>query len=78
MPHINLTEQGQNCSSCTCGSTGTKSLTREDINLFMCYSCRLIIRDIKNVDFLPPTLLTNIKNKKRLQKIKNSIQDYLL
>ncbi|XP_077295307.1 cytoplasmic tRNA 2-thiolation protein 2-like [Arctopsyche grandis] len=67
----------KSCSNCSCKSSANE-VRREDVDAFTCYSCQLIIKDIINVDLLPPILLKSIKKKKRLQNVKNSIQDFLL
>lgn len=68
-------ENDKSCNGCTCKKD---IFNRMDIERYMCYGCRLITRDISDISFFPPHLLSAIRLRISMENIKSEINDFLL
>ncbi|CAC5396656.1 CTU2 [Mytilus coruscus] len=55
-----------------------KILTKEEALSTMCYGCRLMVKDLSDVNKLPEYIQRDISNRVNRSKMKADIQDYLL
>lgn len=75
--------QGQKESGCcgrgdgSCQSKETK-LSRDEVESALCYACRLLIKDLADVNKLPKHILEDISQRQRRIKMKSEIEDFLL
>ncbi|XP_063440181.1 cytoplasmic tRNA 2-thiolation protein 2-A-like isoform X1 [Mytilus trossulus] len=62
------------------GSCNTKSgrLNKEEALSTLCYGCRLMVKDLSDVNKLPEYIQRDITNRVNRSKMKADIQDYLL
>ncbi|XP_076053762.1 cytosolic thiouridylase subunit 2 isoform X2 [Oratosquilla oratoria] len=80
-------EQAVNCGgSCKCESDGgcksnekvKKILTKEDLMEFLCYGCRIIVREMAEIEDLPHWMVKEAEMLQRRKLMKGQIQDFLL
>ncbi|KAM5138734.1 cytoplasmic tRNA 2-thiolation protein 2 [Mantella aurantiaca] len=67
---------GQCCektASCINSVTGTQDIVR-----FLCYSCRLTIKDLNSVDKLPSYILKEAEHRTRRLEMRKEIEEFLL
>ncbi|PSN31223.1 Cytoplasmic tRNA 2-thiolation protein 2-A [Blattella germanica] len=63
----------------SCGCKGnTAILTHSQAETCLCYSCRLITREMVTLDALPSELTSSIKHRLRFAEMKKEIEDFLL
>lgn len=79
----NRTNQCQSNNQGCCnkrGYTGSKieQLTTEDVQKYLCYSCKLIFRNSDLLSRLPASLLFAIQQRLAFKKMKDDISDFLL
>ncbi|XP_067001617.2 cytoplasmic tRNA 2-thiolation protein 2-A isoform X2 [Anabrus simplex] len=80
-PNLNCEVDASDCrniSECGCQRSRLKKLTRGEVEPWLCYGCRLILRDMQSLDHLPSSVLRNIQENMRLQAMRNEIKDFLL
>ncbi|KAG5849332.1 hypothetical protein ANANG_G00109090 [Anguilla anguilla] len=81
---------GQCCSSsggeggggCGAGGGGccspTRTPTTTDLKSLLCYSCRLTVKDMTAVDFLPRYIVSEAERRSRRSRMKQEISEFLL
>ncbi|XP_033896271.3 cytoplasmic tRNA 2-thiolation protein 2-like [Acipenser ruthenus] len=72
-------EQKESCGDRVdgCHSVDRTSFTPE-LQTLLCYSCRLIIKDMTSVNSVPEYILSEAERRKRRAQMKEEIQDFLL
>ncbi|KAK1161979.1 hypothetical protein AOXY_G18238 [Acipenser oxyrinchus oxyrinchus] len=70
-------EQKESCGDRVDGCHSVDSFTPE-LQTLLCYSCRLIIKDMTSVNSVPEYILSEAERKKRRRVMKQEIQDFLL
>ncbi|EZA59053.1 hypothetical protein DMN91_008498 [Ooceraea biroi] len=66
------------CSANCCRSNKKKRASSEDIQKYLCYSCRLIFRNLNIPNALPAPLLSTIEQRLALRNMRREINDFLL
>lgn len=75
--------EGQKESECcgrgdgSCQSKESR-MTRDEVESALCYACRLLIKDLGDVNMLPKHILDDISQRQRRTKMKSEIEDFLL
>ncbi|XP_035273354.1 cytoplasmic tRNA 2-thiolation protein 2 [Anguilla anguilla] len=78
---------GQCCSSsggggCGAGGGGccspNRTPTTTDLKSLLCYSCRLTVKDMTAVDFLPRYIVSEAERRSRRSRMKQEISEFLL
>ncbi|KAK3085328.1 hypothetical protein FSP39_001545 [Pinctada imbricata] len=67
---------GEGDGSCKTGQDSGPS--REDVMVALCYGCRLMIRELSDIQRLPPHILRDISYRSRRRKMKSDISQFLL
>lgn len=67
-----------NDNQCGCADSKRGELTVEDVQKFLCYSCKLIFRNSNLLSRFPAPLLYTVQQKLALKKMKEDISDFLL
>ncbi|XP_048755383.2 cytoplasmic tRNA 2-thiolation protein 2-like isoform X1 [Ostrea edulis] len=66
---------GRGDESC---QSNVPKLSRDDVIMTLCYACRLLIKDLDDVNRLPNHILEDITKRHRRIKMKSEIKDFLL
>jgi len=72
---------GGDCCGSGCGSKGGKEATAPSVKQVereMCYSCRLVVRKVKQADALPEQVLKEVMVRNRRRDMEAEIHDFLL
>uniref|UniRef100_A0A8C4SIF0 Cytoplasmic tRNA 2-thiolation protein 2 n=2 Tax=Erpetoichthys calabaricus TaxID=27687 RepID=A0A8C4SIF0_ERPCA len=64
-------------SGCSCQSRERRNTTPDFWSL-LCYSCKLVVKDMTSLDLLPEYILEEANRRQRRTQIKREIQEYLL
>ncbi|KAF4532132.1 hypothetical protein B566_EDAN004138 [Ephemera danica] len=69
----------RSCGKSQCGcEEQSAALKLEQVLTELCYSCRLLARNMTSVNLLPTSVLGNIREQVSFKQMKNEIQDFLL
>lgn len=68
---------GQGDGSCQSVKKNTE-LTPADVSGAVCYGCQVMIRDVKDLNSLPSSVIAGIQKQKRRDEMRLEIQDFLL
>lgn len=77
-------KKGDNSSAECCGQgdgsckSKSNSLCKEDVLSTLCYGCRLMVKDMSDINKLPEYVQSKISQRVSRAKMKSDIQDYLL
>ncbi|XP_061196246.1 cytoplasmic tRNA 2-thiolation protein 2-like [Saccostrea echinata] len=77
---LSICNSDKECCGRGDGSCQSKdpTLTREDVISALCYACRLLIKELDDVNKLPKHILDDISKRQRRIKMKTEIEDFLL
>ncbi|KAJ8041841.1 Cytoplasmic tRNA 2-thiolation protein 2-A [Holothuria leucospilota] len=53
-------------------------LVSDDVSVYLCYGCRLMIKDVTDCSTLPPSVIDEVQRQKRREGMREEIQDFLL
>ncbi|XP_073515273.1 cytoplasmic tRNA 2-thiolation protein 2 [Phyllobates terribilis] len=66
---------GQSCDKSTSCSSAPRT---QDFTSFLCYSCRVTVKDVTSVSAFPPYILQEAEHRSRRSAMRSEIQEFLL